>query len=176
MIDTKYHWDKLPDESRYTFKHNNEGKEYQEGIQNNANAAYGLLTTIEDFSKFGIDVINKAGLSDDLYNEMIGSQINIKNNIDQGLGWEIIRNLPNNEYALEHEGGANGVQTIIVLLPVSKRGIIIFTNGDEGDKVYSKILEGSLDIGNDILKCLNQMSYNPDQIKTVYCQLIKVHT
>jgi CubicO group peptidase (beta-lactamase class C family) len=167
MYDTKYHWDKIADESRYAFKHNNEGKEYQEGIQTNANAAYGLLTTIEDFSKFGIDVINRAGLSNYLFNNMISSHINIKNNIDQGLGWEIIRNLPNNEYALEHEGGANGVQTIIVLLPVSKRGIIIFTNGDEGDKVYSKILEGSLDIGNDILKCLNQMSYNPDQIKTV---------
>jgi CubicO group peptidase (beta-lactamase class C family) len=167
MIDTKYHWDKVVDESRYAFRHNSEKKEYQEYIQTNANAAFGLLTTIEDFSKFGIDVINKAGLTNDLFNAMISSQINIKSNINQGLGWEIIRNLPNNEYALEHEGGANGVQTIIVLLPVSKRGIIIFTNGDGGDKVYSKILEGSLDIGNDILKCLNQMSYNPDQIKTV---------
>jgi len=88
MNDTKYHWDKLIDESRYAFRHNNEGKEYQESIQTNANAAYGLLTTIEDFTKFGIEVINKAGLSNDLFNNMINTQINIKNNIDQGLGWE----------------------------------------------------------------------------------------
>lgn len=167
MKDTKYHWDKEVDKTRFAFRHDNEGKEYPERIVNNANAAYGLLTTIEDYSKFGIDVMNSVGLSNDLFNQMVSSQVSIKQNIDQGLSWVIIRNLPNGEYALLHQGGAKGVETIVVLLPVSKRGVVVFTNGDNGDKVYSKVLENFLDIGKDILRYYNQMSYNPEQIKTV---------
>jgi len=167
MKDTRYHWDDKPDESRFAFRHNSEGKEYTEGKRTDAHAAYGLLTTIKDYSLFGIDVLNRAGLSDPLFNEMISTQINIKKNIDQGLGWQIVRNLLNGEYALLHEGGEKGVSTLVVLLPVSKRGIIIFTNGDQGDKVYSRVLEELLDCGKEIIKDFNQMSYDPEQIKTV---------
>lgn len=167
MKDTKYRWQDEVDESRFAFRHKNKETEYkyQGGIK--ASAAAGLLTTIEDYLKFGNDVINRSGLSKDLFNEMISTQLNIKNNVDQGLGWEIIRNLPNNEYALVHEGGSSGVQTIVILLPVSKCGIVVFTNGDEGDKVYSKIIEEYFDLGKDILKALSSMSYDPNQLKTV---------
>ena len=167
MKSTKYYWGDKIDESRHAYKHDGEGKVYQEDIQKYANAAYGLLTTVEDYSKFGIDVINQAGLSNNLFNEMVSTQTNIKENIDQGLGWQIIRNLPNGEYGLLHEGGSNGVSTLVVLLPVSKRGIVIFTNGDEGDKVYSKVLETFIDVGQTINNNMLQMSYDPDAIKTV---------
>ena len=167
MKDTKYRWQDEVDESRFAFRHKNKETEYinQGGIK--ASAAAGLLTTIEDYLKFGNDVIDRSGLSKDLFNEMISTQVNIKTNVDQGLGWEIIRNLPNNEYALVHEGGSSGVQTIVVLLPVSKRGIVVFTNGDEGDKVYSKIIEEYFDLGKDILSALSSMSYDPNELKTV---------
>jgi CubicO group peptidase (beta-lactamase class C family) len=167
MIDTKYHWDKEVNKSRFAFRYDSEGKEYHEQEGNSANAAYGLLTTIEDYSKFGIDVMNYAGLSNELYNDMISTQVSIKKNIDQGLGWEIIRNLPNGEYALLHQGGAKGIETIVILLPVSKRGVIVFTNSDNGDKVYSKVIENFLDVGKNILRDYNQMSYNPEAIKIV---------
>jgi CubicO group peptidase (beta-lactamase class C family) len=167
MKSTKYYWGEEIDESRYAYKHDSEGKVYEEGIQKYANAAYGLLTTVEDYSKFGIDVINQAGLSNNLFNEMVSTQTNIKENIDQGLGWQIIRNLPDGEYGLLHEGGSNGVSTLVVLLPVSKRGIVIFTNGDKGDKVYLKVLETFIDVGQTINRDMLQMSYDPDAIKTV---------
>lgn len=163
MKSTKYHWEEKIDESRFAFKHKAEGEIYEE-IQKQASAAYGLLTTVEDYAKFGIDVINRAGLSNDLFNEMVSSQINIKKNIDQGLGWQIIRNLPNEEYALMHEGGSNGVSTLVVLLPISKSGIVVFTNGD---KVYLKALETFSDVGKTIVEDMNKMSYDPDEIKTV---------
>lgn len=165
--DTRYHWDNKIDESRFAFRHNSQGKEYKNQGGTTTSAAAGVLTTKEDYARFGVDVMNQAGLSAELFNEMIRTQINIKSNVDQGLGWEIIRNLPNNEYALVHQGGSSGVQTIVVLLPVSKRGILVFTNGDEGDKVYSKIIEKYFELGSDILKSLTSMSYNPDEIKTV---------
>ena len=164
MKSTKYHWEEKIDEARFAFRHNSEGKVYKEEIRKNASAAYGLLTTVEDYSKFGIDVINGAGLSNDLFNEMVHPQINIKKNIDQGLGWQIITNLPNGEYALMHEGGSKGVSTLSVLLPISKRGLIVFTNGDKGDKVYLKILETFTDVGKIIKKDMLQMSYDPDEL------------
>lgn len=167
MKDAKYRWQDEVDESRFAFRHKNKETEYKNQRGMKASAAAGLLTTIEDYLKFGNNVINRSGLSKDLFNEMISTQLNIKNNVDQGLGWEIIRNLPNNEYALVHEGGSSGVRTIVVLLPVSKRGIVVFTNGDEGHKVYSKIIEEYFDLGKDILKALSSMSYDPNQLKTV---------
>lgn len=165
--DTRYHWDNKIDESRFAFRHNSQGKEYKNQGGTTTSAAAGVLTTMEDYARFGVDVMNQAGLSTELFNEMIRTQINIKSNVDQGLGWEIIRNLPNKEYALVHEGGSSGVQTIVVLLPVSKRGMVVFTNGDEGDKVYSKIITEYFELGIDILKSLTSMTYNPDEIKTV---------
>jgi CubicO group peptidase (beta-lactamase class C family) len=165
--DTRYHWDNKIDESRFAFRHNSQGKEYKNQGGTTTSAAAGVLTTMEDYARFGVDVMNQAGLSNELFNEMIRTQINIKSNVDQGLGWEIIRNLPNKEYALVHEGGSSGVQTIVVLLPVSKRGMVVFTNGDEGDKVYSKIIAEYFELGIDILKSLTSMTYNPDEIKTI---------
>jgi CubicO group peptidase (beta-lactamase class C family) len=166
MESTKYHWGDIIDESRFAFRHNNEGKIYEEN-QRYASAAYGLLTTIEDYSKFGIDVINGAGLSNNLFDEMVSTQVNIKKNIDQGLGWQIIRNLPDEEYALLHEGGSIGVSTIAVLLSKSKRGIIIFTNGDNGDKIYLNALGAFLDVGQTIKEDITSMSYDPEKIETV---------
>jgi len=166
MESTKYHWGDNIDESRFAFRHNNEGKIYEEN-QRYASAAYGLLTTIEDYSRFGIDVINGAGLSNSLFDEMVSTQVNIKKNIDQGLGWQIIRNLPDEEYALLHEGGSNGVSTIAVLLPKSKLGIIIFTNGDNGDKVYLNALGAFLEVGQTIKEDITSMSYDPEKIETV---------
>ncbi len=167
MKDTKYRWKDTIDESRFAFRHNAQREEYKNQGGLITSAAGGLLTTIEDYSKFGIDVMNGAGLSEKLFNDMISSQVEIKKNVDQGLGWEVIRNLPNKEYALVHEGGSSGVQTIVIFLPVSKRGIVVFTNGDEGYNVYSKIIEEYFDLGVDILKTLAAMSYDPDNLKIV---------
>ena len=91
----------------------------------------------------------------------------IKKNFDQGLGWQIVRNLPNDEYALFHEGGEWGVVTMVVLLPESKQGIIIFTNGDNGDGIINKIMDKFLDAGDTIMRIYNSKSFNPDNIKTI---------
>ena len=167
MKDTKYRWNGEIDEYRYAYRHKTKEKEYKYQRGTKASAAGGALTSIEDYLKFTVDVLHQAGLSNELYNEMISKQQNIKSNVDQGLGWELISNLPNNEYALVHEGGSEGVRTIVVLLPVSEQSIVVFTNGDEGHKVYSKIIEEYFDFGKDILKALSSMSYDPNQLKTV---------
>jgi CubicO group peptidase (beta-lactamase class C family) len=103
---------------------------------------------VGDYCKFGVSVINGAGLTPDLYKQMIKIQSHFDSKPEHGstgmgLGWQVIDNMPNGEYALTHSGSDDGVQTVVLLLPKSKRGIVIFTNGDDGYKVESQILKNS---------------------------------
>ncbi len=167
MHNTKYRWKEKLDSLGFAFRHTSEGLEYpyQGGLI--TSAAGGALTTIEDYAKFCIYTINHAGLSESLFGEMISTQANIKKDIDQGLGWLIVRNLPNGEYALLHEGGGLGVSTIAVVLPKSKCGIIVFTNGDNGSEVYIRIIENYFNHGKEILNKLYGKSYDPESIEII---------
>ena len=59
------------------------------------------------------------------------------------------------EYALEHEGSNPGFQAMTIILPKSKRGIVVFTNGDNGRFIYNNIIEESIDLGKDFLDIMN---------------------
>ena len=78
MIDTRYSWDSDMDGSRFAAWHDAKGEKYKRSYKTRASAADDLLTTIEDFCKFGIFVINGAGLSPSIFNEMIKPQSDIK--------------------------------------------------------------------------------------------------
>lgn len=164
MSSTWYFWNDSIKNTRFAFGHNSDGNIYVGQDWGYSNAAASLLTTIDDFSKFMIHVINGAGLSKELFNEMIKSQVNIKENISKGLGWGIVFDLPNKEYALEHGGSNPGFQSMAILLPESKRGIVVFTNGDNGLFVYNNIITESIDFGQKILDIMNS-SYNAPVIK-----------
>ena len=167
MINTKYRWKEKLDSLSFAFRHTSEGLEYLNQGGFNTSAAGGALTTIEDYAKFCIYTINHAGLSESLFGEMISTQANIKKDIDQGLGWQIVSNLPNGEYALLHEGGEWGVSTIAVVLPESKCGIVIFTNSDNGDEVYTRIIKNYFNHGKEILNKLSGKSYDPESIEII---------
>ncbi len=133
MKDTRLKWDDNLDESRFAKWHDAEGKLYKESYKtHSASLDDDLLTTIEDYCKFGIHVMNGAGLKPSLYQEMITPQSNIKSHSGIGLGWFTIKDLPDNEYGIQHGGSDYGVKTTVLFLPESKRGLIIFTNGDNG--------------------------------------------
>jgi CubicO group peptidase (beta-lactamase class C family) len=157
MKDSRLFWDKNMDESRFAFWHDAKGNLFKPSTPKNQgiNAAGSMLTTIEDFCRFSIYVINRAGLSTKLYEDMIRPQVRIKEHIVKGLGWEIVTDLPNGEYALEHSGSDNGVKTMAVVLPKSKRGIVILTNGDNGLFVYNNIIRESIDIGETLLEYIS---------------------
>jgi CubicO group peptidase (beta-lactamase class C family) len=174
MKDTRYIWDVNKDKSRFACWHDSKGNickpSTPEGF--GVNAAGGLLTTIEDFCKFSIDVINGANLSTDIYNDMIQPHVKLKEHFARGLGWEVITDLPEGEYALEHSGSSGGVQTIFVLLPKSRRGIIVLTNGDNGMFVYNHVIRELIDIGNNVLNTMkgteHKMVVLPDEVLDRY--------
>jgi len=151
MTDTKYFWDNKTDSSRFAIGYDNKGKAYTTIKNKTANGADDLLTTVEDYGKFLVSILDSVGLSKKVYDDMTSHQVQTKKGKYFGLGFEIY-DFGNGEYALSHGGSDKGVQTIVFIFPKSKQGLLIFTNVDDGYKVYEKLLYHYLgDYGKSII-------------------------
>jgi CubicO group peptidase (beta-lactamase class C family) len=153
MKDTRFFWDDSMNESRFAVPHNKEGKPYDIHKNRTANAADLLLTTVADYGNFAVNVLEGKGLSKSVFNDMVHPQASYPDgkNLFFGLGWMIMPELSNGEYALIHTGSDPGVSTVIVLLPKSRRGLIVFTNGDNGTQIWTRILGEAFDVGKEML-------------------------
>ncbi|KMQ61353.1 hypothetical protein ACM46_15070 [Chryseobacterium angstadtii] len=153
MNDTSYYWMKATDESRYAVESDTAGRAMKYEKYDTSNAAANLLTTVEDYSQFLVHILQKAGLSEKLYKEFIQPQTQVKTGISWGLGMQILPDLPDHELALQHTGGDDGTKCIVLLLPKSKRGLIIFINSENGLIIWKKIIEEYLGkVGEEIVK------------------------
>lgn len=119
-------------------------------------AADDLMCTISDYAKFVVSVLNQSGLTQPVFEEMISAQARINEEIDQGLGWTVIRGLPAEEYALYHGGADKGVRTAVLIFPKSKRAIIVFSNGEGGVDIVRKMIRTSIKSGELIINKLSK--------------------
>jgi len=140
MTDTKYVWDKNVDITRLATGYDKDGTAYETVKNETPNAADDLLTTVEDYGKFLVSVMNGDGLSKKVFEEMTTKQVASTKGKHFGLGFEIY-DLDNEEMALSHGGADNGVQTLFVILPKTNNGLLIFTNSDTGVSVYETLLK-----------------------------------
>lgn len=153
MPDTHYYWTKSTDESRYAVESDKMGQPIKYEKYYTANAAANLLTTVEDYGKFLVHILDSAGLSPKLYKEFISPQSTVKAGINWGLGMQVFPDLPNQEFALQHTGGDDGTKCIVLLLPKSKRGLIVFINSENGLVIWKKIIEEYLgEAGKEIVR------------------------
>lgn len=150
MNDTRFWWDKSMDESRYAMNFDTLGNVIPITKYYDANAAANLLTTVEDYSRFLAYVLNGAGLSEPILNEMHKNQVQTGKDDYFGLGWEKLTNFSNEEYALLHTGKDPGVSTLAVMFPKSKNGYLIFLNGDNAMKIYEGMLTQYLYLGKEL--------------------------
>ncbi|MFT3687438.1 MAG: class A beta-lactamase-related serine hydrolase [Phycisphaerales bacterium] len=139
MHDTRYIWDKNIDMSRLATGYDKDGNPYETIINKTPNAADDLLTTIEDYGKFLISVMNGNMLSKAIFDDMISNQVASTKGKHFGLGFEIY-DLGESNYALSHGGSDKGVQAIVFISPNTKQGIMIFTNSDTGGNLYEKLV------------------------------------
>jgi CubicO group peptidase (beta-lactamase class C family) len=141
MKDTRFIWDYKIDSTKFAKWHNERGELYETQKNTTANAADNLLTTVEDYSKFLVHILNGAGLSDKLFKEMISGQVKINNYKHFGLGWWVDESINgNNDFALVHGGDDIGVHTIAFIVPKTKQALLIFTNSDNGTDAFAEIL------------------------------------
>jgi len=152
MNDTRFYWDSTMDESRFAKWHDEHGELYETYKTKSANAADDLLTTVADYSRFMIHVMQGAGLKDELYQEMISVQTHVKANQHFGLGWIVDENIGEGEFAITHGGDDIGVHAIVFMLPKSDQALMIFTNGDNGTQTYIEtVLYYLNDLGQGII-------------------------
>ena len=150
MNDSHFWWDKSMDEKRYVKNYDSDGKAFETIKYYNANAAANLLTTVEDYGNFLCYVLNGAGLSPSVFEEMTKNQVQLKDNDYFGLGWQKLTGFSNDEYALLHSGKDPGVNTLAVIFPKSKNGYLFFLNGDNAGKIFEEMLTKYLYLGNEL--------------------------
>jgi Beta-lactamase class C and other penicillin binding proteins len=136
MKDTRFFWDSTVDETRFAAWYKADGSKYATYKNTTPNAADDLLTTVADYTKFMQYIMNGAGLSKKLYNEMVSQQSVVGPRKYYGLGWMMYDNVDNGQEAISHGGKDKGVNTIAIILPHLKQALLIFTNCDNGTDVY----------------------------------------
>ena len=153
MHDTQFEWDSQTDESRFAHWFDKNRDEYKKDYKDTRmNAADDVLTTIEDYGKFGCWIIQGAGMDTALYNQILRPHVPTKDGRFMSIGWELFLNLgAKKETAIMHTGSDSGTNTLIVLLPLSQQGLIIFTNSDNGVQLYRKIIAELLDLGQEMV-------------------------
>ena len=156
MKDTRFYWDGTLDEARFALPHDKDGHPIEHQWSKSALASDRLLTTVTDYGKFAVSVMKGAGLSRELFDEMVRPQVAVPKpggrSSSFGLGWEVFSDLSNGEYALIHSGGDPGIKTLVILLPKSRRGLVVFTNGENGMEVCIRIVVEALDVGEELRK------------------------
>ncbi|MEO7039665.1 MAG: serine hydrolase domain-containing protein [Gemmatimonadaceae bacterium] len=148
MTATTYGWNSTQDTLRFAVGHDTIGAMIHEPLRpmSQPSGADWLVTTIGDYSRFGEFVLSGAGLSPALFADMTSphAQFEGKPNEAMGLGWEVMKGPAGDPTILMHTGSDAGIKTMILLLPASRRGIVIFTNGERGMEVIVHILHSAL--------------------------------
>ncbi len=144
MNDTRFTWSAAINPDRYAVEHDQDGHPLDYHRHRTASAADNLLTTVQDYSRFVEYLLHGAGLSNALYRDMLKNQLAESGKKGFGLGWQIYPDLAEGEFALQHTGSDPGTNTFAVLLPDSGRGLVIFTNSDNGTAIWAQIIEAYL--------------------------------
>lgn len=143
---------------RLAVPHGPKGEEPVDQVATTWNGADLLQTTIGDYAKFVVSVMNDEGLTkaiaaeratmtrdtvkpDDLKKACreAGEVSNCSLTAGMGLGWEV--ETVNGVKILDHDGSDWGVKTLVMFVPSQGIGVVVFTNGENGNQVIRKIVE-----------------------------------
>src|SRR5256885_4972082 len=148
MTETSYGWNPRMDRARFAIGHDTLGAAIDAPMRamEEANSADWLVTRIGDYARFAKYVLGGAGLSDTTFASMASAQVQMPGKAGEamGLGWEVMTGPRDDPTILLHTGSDAGIKTMILLLPTSKRGIVLFANGERGMDVVMKILKSAL--------------------------------
>lgn len=107
------------------------------------NAAANMFTTIGDYGRFTAWVAGGAGLPAKLFADMQRPQALHPDPAERfGLGWRLIP--VDGQPVLSHDGRENGVRTQVFVFPASGDGLVILSNGDNGELLTRPLVEATL--------------------------------
>ena len=115
------------------------------------NAVADLLTTAEDYAKFLVEAIKGAGLPRPRFAEMIKPYFPIPEHDEEfmGLSWFVLGDEKASNRVLYHGGGQRGIRTLAAFAPDRGDGIVVLTNGDNGEKVIRTVVAHTINRSND---------------------------
>jgi CubicO group peptidase (beta-lactamase class C family) len=155
-MDNTQYWNAQLDTNRFARWFDGKGSRYMISMETPINAADDLITTVGDYCRFGIAVINGAGLPDTLFSDMVKPEVKVKDNYYRCLGFGRVEGLHDGAYALEHGGSDVGVRTMAIFIPQYKSGIVVMTNADNGLFVTDEVIRLALPEGEQILATMNK--------------------
>ena len=122
------------------------------------NCADLLRTTIADYAKFLVSVMHNDGLTKEIQAERATMTRDLVKpdelekackaavetgrctvTAGMGLGWEV--ETVNGEKILNHDGSDWGVKTFAMFVPSQGIGVVVFTNGENGNAVIKKVVQ-----------------------------------
>jgi CubicO group peptidase (beta-lactamase class C family) len=110
-------------------------------------AAGELRTTPTDYAKFMIEVIDAKKsdafrLRKESREEMLRPQVKVSDSSSWALGWQIQHT--GNGDLITHGGDNKGFHAFVAASVERKRGLVIMTNGENGNQVISKLVLGEI--------------------------------
>ncbi len=156
---TSYVWQQRF-ENKYCNGHTASGEVIPKDKEDEAGGAGSMETTLADYSKFLVAVMNKRLLKESTFAEMIKPQIRIKSkkqfgpdakvdtdafnaiNLSYGLGGGLLRTKYGTGFF--KEGHGDGFQHYFIFFPEKKIGVLIMTNSDNGESTFKELLELSI--------------------------------
>ena len=113
-----------------------------------------LYTTVGDYARFVISVMNNEGVSADIARQRLQYDIELRDggcggehslpmdacplSVGMGLGWMVFRYA--GETVVTHSGSDSGEQTLTFFVPERRIGAVIFTNSANGRRVFPQIV------------------------------------
>ncbi|PTY38142.1 hypothetical protein BGP77_16995 [Saccharospirillum sp. MSK14-1] len=106
------------------------------------NAAANTFTTIEDYGRFAAWVSRGAELDPALFQQMTQPQSAHPDPLEfWGLGWRLTQQ--EDRTLIEHDGREPGIRTLVMIDPVSKRGLVMLTNSSNGELIVRALLQAT---------------------------------
>ncbi|MCF7221723.1 serine hydrolase domain-containing protein [Marilutibacter chinensis] len=119
------------------------------------NAAANMFTTIGDYGRFAAWVVRGAGLPAELFADMQRPQALHPDPAEQfGLGWRVTS--MGAETVLSHDGRERGVRTQVFVFPATGDGLVILSNGDNGELLTRPLVEAALPQAPALLEAIDR--------------------
>lgn len=156
---TSYLWQEKFN-NNYCHGHTTEQKVIPRDINDEANAAGSMETTLEDYSKFMTHILKQVSSKSAVTDLLFEPNVRIKSktqfgyqaweNTDEnnaielsyGLGWGLL-NSPYGQAAFK-EGHGEGFQHYSIIFPEKNIGIIILSNSDNAESIFKELLDISI--------------------------------
>ena len=101
-------------------------------------AAWSLYTTVSDYRKFILHMINEAETPNSIASQLITAQTDVAKGVKWGLGWGIQDTHPNR--SIWHWGSMAGFRHYVVAYPKEKTAVIVMSNSQKAFKIIEDVM------------------------------------